>query len=61
MFGIIGIAVGGIAIVTLIVLLIVSVMRTPMNLRGFYGVMFAALAVVGIVVGVFAIVGGILA
>ena len=61
MFGIIGIIVGAIAIIALNVLLISSIVRTPTNLRGFYGVMFVALAAVGLFVGLFAIIGGIFA
>ena len=38
-------------IIAAIIVVVVSISRTPENLRGFYGVMFVAIAVVGFLGG----------
>ena len=48
-----GVIIGALAIIGVIVAVIVSIVNTPDNLRGFYGGMFwtiALIAIVGIVV-----------
>ena len=56
----IAIAVGTALILGAVALFIVNVFRTPHNLRGFYGVMFAGLMIIGLVGGISLITTGVI-
>ena len=45
-----GLILGALAVVGIIIAVVVSIVKTPDNLRGFYGGMFWTIAIVGIIV-----------
>ena len=55
-----GIILGGLAILGIIIAVITCIFRTPDNLRGFYGAMFWMIAVIAIIGVVGATVVGLL-
>ena len=61
MLNILSISIGAFLAVISIVVLIISIIRTPTNLRGFYGTMFSVLAVIGLLGGAGLVVFGIMA